>query len=86
MNIYSTWKNRRNSKHIEASIIKKEQRKISKWLNNSTVSRFVTRKWIEVNDLLGGKYSVNKTINFKTPMLRSNLCDYSGAYMLWKGQ
>ena len=25
--------------------------KISKLLNNSTVSKFVTRKWVEVNDL-----------------------------------
>ena len=25
--------------------------KISKLLNNSTVSKFVSRKWVEVNDL-----------------------------------
>ena len=28
-----------------------EHYKISKLLNNSTESKFVTRKWIEVNDL-----------------------------------
>ena len=43
--------------------------KISKLLNDSTVSNFVSRKWIEVNDLSNGKYSVNKNIRFKTPML-----------------
>ena len=32
-----------------------EQHEISKLLNDSTVSKFVTRKWIEVNDLLGGQ-------------------------------
>ena len=30
-----------------------EHPKISKLLNDSTVSKFVTRKWIEVNDLSG---------------------------------
>ena len=53
--------------------------KISKLLNNSTVSEFVTKKWIEVNDLSGGQYSVNKNVRFKTSMLRSNLCDYNDA-------
>ena len=32
-----------------------------------------------MNDLSGGKYSVNKNIKFKTPMLRSDLCHYSDA-------
>ena len=53
--------------------------KISKLLNNSTVSEFVTKRWIEVNDLSGGQYSVNKNVRFKTSMLRSNLCDYNDA-------
>ena len=30
-------------------------------------------------------YNENKSIRFKTPMLRSNLCDYSDAYILVKG-
>ena len=37
--------------------------KISKLLNDSTVLKFVTRKWIEVNDLSNGPYFVNK--NYK---------------------
>ena len=39
--------------------------KISKLLNNSTVSNFVIRKQNQVKDLLGGQYSVNKNIRFK---------------------
>ena len=31
-----------------------EHHKTSKLLNDSIVSKFVTRKWIEVNDLSGG--------------------------------
>ena len=38
-------------------------------LNDSTISKFVTRKCVEVNDLSGGQYSVNKSIRFKTPMI-----------------
>ena len=34
--------------------------KISKSLKDSTISPFVIRKWIEVNDLLGCQYSLNK--------------------------
>ena len=32
--------------------------------NDSTVSKFVTRKFIEVNDLSNGQYSVNKNVGF----------------------
>ena len=39
--------------------------KISKLLNDSTVWKFATRKLIEVNDLLGSKYSFNKNTNLK---------------------
>ena len=33
-----------------------QNHKISKVLNDSAVSKFVTRKWIEVNDLSSGQY------------------------------
>ena len=59
-----------------------EHRKISKLINNSTLSKFLTRKWIEVNDLFGNQYSFNKNMRFKTPMLRLNLCDYSDTYIV----
>ena len=48
------------------------------------LSKFVTREYVRVNSL-SNTYKENKSIRFKTPMLRSNLCDYSDAYMLVKG-
>ena len=48
------------------------------------LSKFVTREYVKVNSLLN-RYNENKSIRFKAPMLRSNLCDYSDAYILVKG-
>ena len=48
------------------------------------LSKFVTREYVRVNSLLD-TYNENKSIRFKTPMLRSNLCNYSDAYILVKG-
>ena len=48
------------------------------------LSKFITRKYIKVSSL-SNTYNENKSIRFKTPMLRSNLCDYSDAYILVKG-
>ena len=48
------------------------------------LSKFITREYIRVNSL-SNMYNENKSIRFKTPMLRSNLCDYSDAYILVKG-
>ena len=48
------------------------------------LSKFVTRQYVRVNSLLN-TYNENKSIRFKAPMLRSNLCDYSDAYILVKG-
>ena len=48
------------------------------------LSKFVTREYVRVNSLLD-TYNENKSIRFKTPMLRSNLCGYSDAYILVKG-
>ena len=45
-------------------------------------SKFRTKNLVEVNDESRGTYSANRQINFKKPMLRSSLCDYSGAYIL----
>ena len=61
-----------------------EYYKTSKLLDDSSVSKSVKRKWIGVNDLSGGKYSVNKNRRFKAPVLRSDLCDYSDAYIVVK--
>ena len=48
------------------------------------LSKLVTREYVRVNSL-PDTYNENKSIRFKTPMLRSNLCDYSDAYLLVKG-
>ena len=47
-------------------------------------SKFRTRNWVEINDESKGRYD-NSNIRFKTSMIRSNLCDYSDAFMLVKG-
>ena len=47
---------------MEKSIIKMEPYKVSKFLNDSTVSTFSTKNWIEVNDLSSGQYSIKKNI------------------------
>ena len=51
---------------------------------NEALSKFVTREYVRINSLLN-TYSENKSIRFKTPMLRLSLCDYSDAYILVKG-
>ena len=48
------------------------------------LSKFVTREYVRVNSL-SNTYNENKSIRFKTPMLRSNLCHYSDAYISVKG-
>ena len=47
--------------------------------------KFVTKKWIEVYDQSEKNYSPSKEIRIKTSMLRSDLCDYSDAYIVVKG-
>ena len=42
-----------------------EHYKISKLLNNSTVSKFVTKKWVEVNSLSNSQYSVNSNVKIR---------------------
>ena len=43
-----------------------EHHNISKLLNDLILSKFVTKKWDEVNDSSIGHYSANKNIKFKT--------------------
>ena len=49
------------------------------------LSKFVTKNWIKVNNLSRNNYDDKKQIRFKTSMLRSDLCDFSNAYVLVKG-
>ena len=54
-----------NTEWAKTSITKTEHHKIFKLINDLTVSEFETRKWIEVNDLLGGQNSNGKNIRLK---------------------
>ena len=64
-------------------------RKITNFLDitsdNKYLPKLVTKKWIEVYDQSAGNCNVNKEIRIKTSMLRSDLCDYSDAYIVVKG-
>ena len=51
--------------------------------DDKDLPRFVTKKWIEVYDQ--SEKNINKEIRIKTPMLRSDLCDFSDAYIVVKG-
>ena len=69
-----------------------EYQKIANLLDNEVVlsasnkpSKFRTRNWVEINNDIRGAYSPNKQIRFTTAMLRSSFCDYSDAYILFKG-
>ena len=66
-----------------------EFQKITNFLDinsdNKDLPRFNTKKWIEVYDQSQGNYDVNKEIRIKTSMLRSDLCDFSNAYIVVKG-
>ena len=51
---------------------------------SENLSKFVTREYVRVNSL-SNTYNENKSIRFKTSMLRSDLCDYADAYILVNG-
>ena len=52
--------------------------------DDKDLPRFVTKKWIEVYNQSEKNYNVSKEIRIKTPMLRSDLCDFSDAYIVVK--
>ena len=70
--------------------IKMEYQKITNLLDTTpdNVPRFITKKLIEVDDQSGSaedRYKPSKQIRFKTSMLRSDLCDFRGSYIVVKG-
>ena len=69
--------------------IKMEFQKITNFFkttfDDKDLPRSVTEKWIEVYDQSGGNYNVNKETRIKKSMLRSDLCDFSDAYIFVKG-
>ena len=67
-----------------------EYQKITNLLDtmHDEVPRFITKKWVEVYNQAGtadNRYKPSKQTRFKTSMLRSDLCDYSDAYIVVKG-
>ena len=67
-----------------------EYQKITNLLGTTIygLPKFITKKWVEVENQSGsadGIYKPNKQTRFKTSMLRSDLCDYSDAYIVVKG-
>ena len=48
-------------------------------------SKFVARKCNIVNDQSNQNYDVGKEIIYNKDILKSNLCDYNGAYILVRG-
>ena len=63
-----------------------EYQKIMNLLNNTSnqPSKFRTRNSIEINNESRRKYD-NSSIKCKTSMMRSDLCDYSDAYIFVSG-
>ena len=69
--------------------IKLEYQKTTNLLGTTLdeVPRFITKKWVKVHDQSGSaddRDKPNKQIRFKTSMIRSDLCDYSDAYIVVK--
>ena len=67
-----------------------EYQKITNLLGTALdeIPRFITKKWVKVHDQSGSaddRYKPNKQIRFKISMLKSDLCDYSDAYIVVKG-
>ena len=65
-----------------------EYQKIRNLLDNTPnqLSKFRTKKWIEINDQSRGVSNVNSDMRFKTTKLKSSSCDYSDPYILVKGR
>ena len=64
-----------------------EYEKIANLLGDESnkISKFKTRKWIEINDDSIGTYNPGSQIKFIATMIKSSLCDYSDAYIHVKG-
>ena len=67
-----------------------EYQKITNLLDtiSDNVPRFITTKWVKVHHQSRSAedtYKPSKQIKFKTSMLRSDLCNFSDAYIAFKG-
>ena len=59
---------------------------LGKRIDSTKLPKFTTRKRIEVFDHSNNIYNQNKDIRFKTPQLRSDLCDFNDAYIVVTGK
>ena len=55
-------------------------------LNESSDSKFVSRKWNNANDQSDTNYDVANEITYNTEVLQSDLYDYNDAYISVKGR
>ena len=64
-----------------------EHQEILNLLNESSESKFVTRKWYILNDQSNANYDVVNEIIiiYSTEVVKSHLCDYNNAYILVRG-
>ena len=67
-----------------------EYQKITNLLGTTTdkVPRFITKKWVEGHDQSGeaeNRYKLSKPIRVKSSILKSDICDFSDAYIVVKG-
>ena len=65
-----------------------ETQKIINLLNDSSneESKFATKKWYVIDSqTTKGKYKQGDTIKFETETIKSSLCDYSDAFILFTG-
>ena len=62
-----------------------ECQKNNKLVTSNQLTKFRTKKWVEINVESRGTYNTNSQIRFKISMLRSSLCDCSDAYIVFKG-
>ena len=62
-----------------------QHQKMLNLLNEESDSKFVARKWNNVNDQSNANHTVRNEISYNTEVLRSNLCNYNDAYILVRG-
>ena len=54
-------------------------------ITNNQLLKLKIKRRVEVNDDVCGRYNTRSQTKLRTTMLKSNLCDYSEAYILVKG-
>ena len=79
------WVNQKKKKLSRRNLQSARRNLLATTSYDTDLLRIATKKWIEVDDQSGGNYNVDKEIRIKAPMLRPDICDYSDAYIVVKG-